>query len=169
MQFQTSDGQPNRSQVNCLLPTTLSDESGTTSGTCVQQRLFGRTNRVVHPSPRLVRFWRNSCTSRHELLFFPNDELDWQSEEEDDSCVVLEQDPEDEGWEQVGQTANDVVDKGSASESTIIPLEQQQHISSDNNCSDWESSLVSEEHSVGCGMEELVTENKSKQIGYTNM
>ncbi|EME30510.1 uncharacterized protein Gasu_21820 [Galdieria sulphuraria] len=77
MQFQTSDEHPNSNQSNCFLPSTLSGESAASSETCLQQGLFGRNNRMIPPSPRPIRFWRGSYTSRHELLFFPNDELDW--------------------------------------------------------------------------------------------
>ncbi|GJD06344.1 hypothetical protein Gasu2_07690 [Galdieria sulphuraria] len=160
MQFQTSDEHPNSNQSNCFLPSTLSGESAASSETCLQQGLFGRNNRMIPPSPRPIRFWRGSYTSRHELLFFPNDELDWpceEEEEEQDSSCDLEEESlsEVETWE-MGQTVKDV-DKGSVSQEDMLLQDCQNPFSDKRHTSDGESSsLVSEERS--CVTNPLATE-----------
>jgi hypothetical protein len=140
MQFQTSDEHSRNNPNNCFVPSPLSRESVSSSEPCPDQGLISSNSRVIHTSPRIFRIWSGNYTSRHELLFFPNDDLDTYSEEEEeeaDPCVLEEESlTEDEETWQVGESE---VDK----QSVIIPSYPQN--CSDRNTPDWESSAVSED------------------------
>ncbi|GJQ12428.1 hypothetical protein GpartN1_g4219.t1 [Galdieria partita] len=153
MQFQTSDEHPNSSQGNCFLPTTLSGESAASSETCLEQGLFGRNSRLIPHSPRLFRFWRSGYTSRHELLFFPNDELD-ESCEDEGSCD-WEEDSQVETWGEATQIVKEV-DRVSVSQDDIHIEECESHLLDRRHSSNEESCLIPEESF--CVSNKLTTE-----------